>query len=484
MKDETRKTGLVTVIVPAAILLLFFLFSLVMAFLSPGKKSEDLIRSSSLQEKTWEEGSVSFTEYRDAEGNPAFAADLGYAVKKTTTEKENVTLAEFFDAEGNPSKQGEGHYAYRREHLVGENADRYTYLDLEHQPMTLKSGYARRVVYYNDLGKPDSVRYYDLQDQPVVTAYYGFTQYWEYDPLGQATVIRYTDTEGKPMITRSGYATAHRTFYPEGPDAGRVDREFYYDEEERPMALANGAYGVHREYDAFGRIEWIVYLDQRGEPFINTDGYSAIKRTYYGDDSVRTEMYYDTNRKQVALLEGQYGILKENGNVVYLDADGGPVFNLRTFLYNSQLTVMAAAVIAALLSLSFGRRINLILLWLYFLAIAYMTLFLRSGGESRIEWEIFWAYKQFFRDPVLRKEILDNIWLFVPLGTILYRLWPRKLTLLMPVVLSAAIEAVQYFRGTGLAEFDDLFSNSLGGVLGFSLGYVVYSICRRLSNKK
>lgn len=32
------------------------------------------------------------------------------------------------------------------------------------------------------------------------------------------------------------------------------------------------------------------------------------------------------------------------------------------------------------------------------------------------------------------------------------------------------IEATQYFTGLGIAEFDDLFGNTLGGVIGIYVG--------------
>ena len=66
-------------------------------------------------------------------------------------------------------------------------------------------------------------------------------------------------------------------------------------------------------------------------------------------------------------------------------------------------------------------------------------------------------------------EILNNIWLFVPLGMLLAGLWPGWAVLMIPVLLSAMIEGMQYALGVGLCEIDDVISNSLGGALGMAL---------------
>ena len=55
---------------------------------------------------------------------------------------------------------------------------------------------------------------------------------------------------------------------------------------------------------------------------------------------------------------------------------------------------------------------------------------------------------------------------FVQLGAILYRLWPRGYVVLIPSLLSLAIEVMQLVLRTGLFELDDIVSNSLGGLIG------------------
>ena len=69
-----------------------------------------------------------------------------------------------------------------------------------------------------------------------------------------------------------------------------------------------------------------------------------------------------------------------------------------------------------------SRKQNAILLILYLAFIVYMTLI---GERAGVRLDLFWSYRLFFISPVMRLQILNNIWLFVPLGAMLYRLWPR-----------------------------------------------------------
>ena len=56
-----------------------------------------------------------------------------------------------------------------------------------------------------------------------------------------------------------------------------------------------------------------------------------------------------------------------------------------------------------------------------------------------------------------------DIWLFVPLGTGLCKVYQKKWVLLIPFIMSVAIEMTQYITGLGIAELDDVFGNTVGG---------------------
>ena len=110
-----------------------------------------------------------------------------------------------------------------------------------------------------------------------------------------------------------------------------------------------------------------------------------------------------------------------------------------------------------------SRKQNAVLLVLYLAFIVYMTLIGERAGIAGVRLDLFWSYRLFFISPVMR---LNNTWLFVPLGAMLYRLWPRGYVVLIPVLLSLGIETLQLVLGRGLFETDDIISNSLGGLIG------------------
>ena len=92
----------------------------------------------------------------------------------------------------------------------------------------------------------------------------------------------------------------------------------------------------------------------------------------------------------------------------------------------------------------------------------------------------FWSYKQIIYNSEMRSEILKNIWMFIPLGTILYRIYPDKRIVLFSIILSITIEIIQYITGTGLCEFDDVISNGLGSWIGFVVGKLTVRIRLRI----
>ena len=72
-----------------------------------------------------------------------------------------------------------------------------------------------------------------------------------------------------------------------------------------------------------------------------------------------------------------------------------------------------------------SRKLNKVLLPIYIVFIMYMTLMYREIGIGKLKLALFWSYRRFLSSTAYRMEILNNIWLFVPLGAIVYRLYPK-----------------------------------------------------------
>ena len=118
----------------------------------------------------------------------------------------------------------------------------------------------------------------------------------------------------------------------------------------------------------------------------------------------------------------------------------------------------------------------MVLLPFYLVFIAMMTLLYREMGAGRLNLTLFWSYRRFLSSPYLRMEIINNIWLFVPLGAILFKLIPRWYVVFIPVMVSAAVEIAQYVFDVGLCELDDIVSNGLGGLIGAAVCWGISSI--------
>lgn len=118
-------------------------------------------------------------------------------------------------------------------------------------------------------------------------------------------------------------------------------------------------------------------------------------------------------------------------------------------------------------------------------AIAYFTIFFREQGESHTyELELFWSYKKWILEGSVAYglEILNNIVLFFPLGFILtdaLRRCPFWAVLLASFAVSSCIEISQLVFRIGLFEFDDIFNNVLGAVVGWCTFHILRSLRRR-----
>lgn len=112
---------------------------------------------------------------------------------------------------------------------------------------------------------------------------------------------------------------------------------------------------------------------------------------------------------------------------------------------------------------------------IYLAIVLHLTLFSREiGSENRYQLKLFWSYEAFFRSGsyfYIREDYL-NILLFVPFGIFLPQLF-RKITwkkvFFAGFFCSVAIETTQLIGSLGLFEFDDMFHNTLGALLGYGL---------------
>lgn len=113
------------------------------------------------------------------------------------------------------------------------------------------------------------------------------------------------------------------------------------------------------------------------------------------------------------------------------------------------------------------------------------------GEEYGIEWKLFWSYREAYaeRNESLIWQMIYNVLVFIPWGFLLAEIWKvmRKFhwNVGSALVFSALIELTQLVFRCGLFEFDDIFHNVLGAVIGYGVWRLwKKGNCRRMSVKK
>ena len=159
------------------------------------------------------------------------------------------------------------------------------------------------------------------------------------------------------------------------------------------------------------------------------------------------------------------------------------ILSLPSGLFEALLvgTVLIALLIFGVKGVKKGwRPFCRVVLIIYVLLIFYITVLHRTHKDDIVhKFTLFWSYKAIADGKIeLLTENLMNIFAFIPLGLLLgfsyYRIeWWR--VLLIAMVVSGLIEALQFLLGRGFCEFDDVFHN----VIGCMIGYVTFIIARR-----
>ena len=126
---------------------------------------------------------------------------------------------------------------------------------------------------------------------------------------------------------------------------------------------------------------------------------------------------------------------------------------------------------------------------IHIVIVLYITLIDRIPSERRHMLTPFWE----IRNVIVGTErsfyigqIIGNLLMLFPTGFLLPTIFKCKEIRLHHVASAALlfslfIEITQYFTGRGLMEFDDLFNNTVGCLIGYA---VYLMIRRRLNNRK
>ena len=443
-----------------ALLLAFVVASILFLLPYASVDHDSGFTSSDLEVKETVEENVTNASYVNSDGVITDAIDMGYAtVQRTRNANGQVTEEFYLDAAGNPVERYGDYYGisyeYNSENVV------IRYLGADKQPMMLGAGYSAIVRTLVD-GKATDDFYYDLNMQPVrcTGGYYGL--YREYDEQGKNCGITYLGENGQPVICTSGYAV--KTYLRDSEET--VIGERYFDTGENPVKSSLGQYGELYQRDEQGRISQITYLGADGNPAPTTAGYTVLKRTYHRDGTADIDMYFGADSNPMALSKGQYGI-KRSGKVnLLLDKNGRVMLCVDNVLNGLPFMVVIFGCVICLLILVLPKKMSVLLTAAYIAFILYETLMFREAGDARTNFVLFSYADRFLTEQAVRVGVINNIWLFAPLGAGLYRIIQKKWVLLVPFLMSVAIETTQYITGLGIAEFDDVFGNTMGRWIG------------------
>ena len=138
-----------------------------------------------------------------------------------------------------------------------------------------------------------------------------------------------------------------------------------------------------------------------------------------------------------------------------------------------------------------GKRFVAKLVWIFFIImyiyiVIGITILSRSeSGTQFVSFELFRTFRNTF---TARKQIYENIIMFVPYAILLYglserfrRLW---VALLMGMFSSLLIEVVQWTTHTGYFEVDDILTNTIGMLVGYVLAFLVWKAKEKIRTRR
>ena len=444
-------------------LLTFIIISMLVVRPDDKKEYETGFTSEELKIKEKTDSELITYTYINSSGENTVAIDKGYAIREQLKNINGQIIREnYYDADGNPVKLYDSYYGLSYEYKDHEQIIQY--LDSKGNVIQLSTGYSTIIRSLDDTGRAIDDFYYDMHMKPVsYLGTYGFHR--DYDEQGKNSKITYLDKNGEPVISSLGYAAKEYQY----DDEGNVVGEFYFDTQGNPAKSSLGEYGQLYERDVQNYISQIVYLNAEKNPAPTNAGYTILRRTYYRDGTVDTDKYFDSNGNPIALSKGQYGIKHSGKITLLLNKNGYTKICVDNILNGFPFMVIVFGCVICLCMLFLPEKMSVFLTLIYVLFILYETLMFREVGEARINLVPFSYAGKFFKEQTIRIGVINNIWLFVPLGTGVYRRFRNKWVLLVPFFMSVAIETTQYITGLGIAEFDDVFGNTLGGWIGILL---------------
>lgn len=147
-------------------------------------------------------------------------------------------------------------------------------------------------------------------------------------------------------------------------------------------------------------------------------------------------------------------------------------------IYEGLLSMLAIGAVLILVIKGITNGYRIVAGWMlieYLFLLLCSTLYFRPVNEVwAYHFKPFWSYEQCFKDGGfhLVPEIGLNILVFIPVGLLLGMSVKRSAwwkVMLTGACISVLIEMMQLIFKKGLSEFDDVFNNTLGCMVGYGI---------------
>lgn len=144
-------------------------------------------------------------------------------------------------------------------------------------------------------------------------------------------------------------------------------------------------------------------------------------------------------------------------------------------VYGGLLTILLGGAVSIIYVDGFRKgceKIGKLMLSLYIYLIYCSTVIYRQQERlSGSNFQLFWSYQAIKegREDLIYENIM-NVLVFLPVGILLCSTFSKIKwwqVILIGLSISVSIEALQYVFKKGYSEFDDVFHNVLGCILGF-----------------
>lgn len=138
------------------------------------------------------------------------------------------------------------------------------------------------------------------------------------------------------------------------------------------------------------------------------------------------------------------------------------------------------------------KKLITILIFISYIVIVFGATFLSRGNayEGAVNLSLFSSYKEAYIIGKISawRNIILNIMLFIPMGFLLPLLTPKLKkwykTIGIGFAITLLIEIVQTITQMGIFEIDDIFNNTLGTIIGYSIINIIYIIINKEEKKK